>query len=293
MITVEQWRERGQTFRFNGHDIFYVREGEGAPLVCIHGFPTASWDFAKLWPELTARFDVVAPDMLGYGLSAKPRGHQYCIAEQVDLHVALLEHLGITECHVLCHDYGDTVGQEWMARHKDGVRSKSDDAAPQLRSVTLLNGGLFPETHRALLIQKLMLSPLGPWVARLSSQRLFDRSLVNVFGPNTPPSRQELDAFWWLATREDGRRTFPGMIRYMVERKEHRERWVGALAQDLPWQVINGSLDPISGAHMVDRLIELYPAANVVRLPHVGHYPHVEDPDAVLQAFLAFVGKHS
>lgn len=273
--SVHAWRDAGTFVVLRGHRMFFRREGSGPPLVLIHGYPTSSWDWAALWPALTARYDVIVLDMLGFGESAKPRDHRYSIFEQADLHDALLAHLGITRYHALVHDYGVTVGQELLAR-----------GAP-LDSIAFLNGGLFPETHRARLIQRLLASPLGPLVARLSTERAFTRSLSAVFAK--PPSPAELHAFWLLASQNDGMRALAGLIAYMPERRRNRERWVGALVRaTLPLLVINGSLDPVSGAHMVTRLLELRPDTRVVRLPDVGHYPQIEAPSEVLAAYLAF-----
>ena len=244
-------------------------------LLLVHGYPTSSWDWAPMWPALTARYDVIALDMLGFGESAKPRGHRYSLFEQTDLHTALLAKLGIQHFHVLAHDYGVTVGQELLARD-----------AP-IDSIAFLNGALFPETHHPRLIQRLLASPLGPLVARVTNERAFSRSFAALFAK--PPTRDELHAFWLLAAKNDGMRALAGLIGYMAERRANRERWVGALLRaTLPLTVINGSLDPVSGEHMVARLLELRPSTNVVRLPQLGHYPHVEAPEAVLSAYAAF-----
>ena len=110
------WREAGSYFDFRGHRIFYRDEGSGPALLCIHGFPTASWDWHRVWPELTRRFRVIAADMLGFGFSAKPLPHPYNIHEQADLQSALLEHLGLSSFDLIAHDYGVSVAQEMMAR---------------------------------------------------------------------------------------------------------------------------------------------------------------------------------
>jgi pimeloyl-ACP methyl ester carboxylesterase len=280
------WRDAGSFFDFRGHRVFYRREGSGAPLWLIHGYPTSSFDWSELWPKLTARFDVVALDMLGFGFSAKPRAHDYTIAEQAELQLALAAHLALAPEHVLAHDYGDTVAQELLARHREG-------AVPKLRSMCLLNGGLFPETHRARPIQRVLASPLGSLVARLSSERTFARSMRAIFGPRTQPSDALLHDFWELASQDDGMRALARLIRYMEERRTHRERWVSALIDTrVPLRVIDGVLDPVSGAHMVERLLELRPGADVVRL-QVGHYPQVEAPREVLAAFLEHVTRVS
>ena len=257
--------------------MFYRRAGQGPALLLVHGYPTSSWDWDKLWPDLTARYDVIAMDMLGFGESDKPRGHRYSLIEQADLHMELLAQLGIERFHVLAHDYGVTVGQELLAR-----------GAP-VESIAFLNGGLFPETHRARFIQKLLASPLGPAVAQLMSERQFSSAFRALFV--TPPTAEELHGFWTLAAKNHGKRALQGLIRYMAERREKRERWVGAfIATTVPLVVINGAQDPVSGAHLVDRVLELRPGTDVVRLPDAGHYPQVEAPREVLAAYLAFRG---
>jgi pimeloyl-ACP methyl ester carboxylesterase len=282
-IGVDAWRSAGSYFSFRAHRIFYRRAGGGTPLLLVHGYPTSSWDWARIWGTLADRFDVIAADMLGFGESDKPRGHRYTIAEQADLQLALLDRLGVRACHALVHDYGDTVGQELLARVHEGM-------SVRLHSIAFLNGGLFPETHRARPIQRLLASPLGPWVSRLSSRRTFASSLRAVFGPRTQPTDEDLDGFWQLAAKRDGMLALAGLIAYMRERRDLRERWVGALVDArLPLLVIDGVLDPVSGAHMVERLEQLRPGTEIVRLP-VGHYPQVEAPDAVLDAYLRFVG---
>jgi pimeloyl-ACP methyl ester carboxylesterase len=225
---------------------------------------------------------VVTCDMIGFGWSAKPRAYDYSIMDQADLHETLARTAGIDAAHVLAHDYGDTVAQELLARHNEGGRL-------QLRSLCLLNGGLFPEAHRPRLVQKLLASPLGPLVSRLSSKRAFASGMTAIFGPRTPPSPQLVDELWTLLEHAHGRRVLHELIGYMAERRRHRERWVGALVKaQIPLRVIDGAVDPISGAHMVARYRELVPNADTVELAGIGHYPQVEDPDGVLRAFLAF-----
>lgn len=287
-LSLADWRARGREFHHRGHPIFYVDEarGGGPTLICIHGFPTASWDFTDLWPDLGVRFGrVIALDMIGFGWSAKPRAYDYDLMDQTDLHEALLGSLGVAETHVLAHDYGVSVAQELLARHVEG-------RGVRLSSVTLLNGGLFPEAHRALPIQKLLLGPLGPLAVRLGGRERYDANLRAVFGPDTPPTQAQLDAFWALWTHDGGDRIAHRLIRYILDRRRHRDRWVGALqTTQVPLRLINGPLDPVSGAHMVARYRELVPNPDVASLDGVGHYPQVEAPERVRAAFFSFLDR--
>src|SRR5688572_2686313 len=160
--TLDTWRAAARPFAWHGQRIATWCHGEvaSAPTLLLHGFPTAAWDWHALWPELAARGPLVALDLIGFGLSAKPRDHAYSLRDQADLCEALLRACGAQRYHVLAHDYGDSVAQELLARQHDaGPR-------PRLVSVCLLNGGLFPEAHRARPVQRLLASPLGPWLAR-------------------------------------------------------------------------------------------------------------------------------
>jgi hypothetical protein len=135
--------------------------------------------------------------MLGFGLSAKPRGCDYPIALQADLCMALLAAEGVGEVHVLAHDYGDTVAQELLAREREGRL--------HVASMVFLNGGLFPETHRARPIQKLLANPIaGPVLARLMGYARFEATMLSISGEQ-PPTREELQDLWVLIEHDGGR----------------------------------------------------------------------------------------
>jgi pimeloyl-ACP methyl ester carboxylesterase len=165
-----------------------------------------------------------------------------------------------------------------------------------LRSIALLNGGLFPETHRRVRFQSLLLSRVGPVFAQLITKKTLDRTMRAVFGPKAPPDEQTLTAIWELIATNHGYRIFYKLIRYIPERIEHRERWVGALQKtQAPMLLIDGMFDPISGAHMATHFRELVPKAKVTELAGIGHYPQVQAPREVLAAYLSFrdeVGGH-
>ena len=112
-----------------------------------------------------------------------------------------------------------------------------------------------------------------------------------MFGAATKPSSEELESYWRLIHENDGKHVFHNLIGYMSERKEYRDRWVGALRESIvPIGLINGSADPVSGAHMVSRYRDLVsPDHFVAELSNIGHYPQVEAPEAMLDAYLRFL----
>jgi pimeloyl-ACP methyl ester carboxylesterase len=158
---LRDWYAHDAYFSFGEHRIFFRqsenwRQSNQPTLVLIHGFPTASFDWHAVWEGLGRCFRLLTLDLLGFGGSSKPYPHRYSILEQADIVEALIDELRIGDWHLLAHDYGDTVAQELLARQ---IAPSHESAAHRLASAVLLNGGLFPETHRPRLIQKLLLSP--------------------------------------------------------------------------------------------------------------------------------------
>lgn len=279
------WRDAGEFITVRGQRIYCRRAGAGPRLLLIHGFPTSSFDWAPMWSMLTARFEVLAFDLLGLGFSAKPRGHRYRVHEQADLAEAVARYHGWDAAFVLAHDYGDTVAQELLARNRQGATH----AALRILRLCLLNGGLFPETHRARLIQQLLASPLGPGLIGLMSRRGFARSLKALFSPTRQIGETAIDEYWALLQHEQGLRAVPSLLGYMAERRSERARWVGALqTADTPLRLICGAVDPVSGLHMAERYRQLVARADVVVLDDVGHFPQLEDPQRVFAAATAF-----
>ena len=271
------WREKAQYFDFQGDQIAYwTSENTSArPLLLVHGYPTCAFDFAKVWEQLGARHHLIACDMLGFGLSDKPRSG-YSIHKQADIQEALLAHLGVGAFDALVHDYGVSVGQELLARQQDCTGSFG------LSKMVFLNGGIFPDQHRPVLMQKIGVSPFGFLLGLLINRESFGRSFSQVFGPNTQPTPEELDDFWSFISHNSGNRIMHKLLHYIADRRTHKTRWEAALrGAENKIGLINGALDPVSGRHAYDKWREVVPDARHHLLPTIGHYPQVEAPDEV------------
>ena len=282
-MTPLAWRQAGQYFLYKGHRIFFRHGGKGKQsLLLLHGFPTASWDWHKMWDGLCEHFQVLAPDFIGYGFSDKPRPYPYAIFDQADLCQALVRKYDISSVHLLAHDYGNSVAQELMARNLD------NDLTFKLKSVCMLNGGLFIEAQQPRLIQKLLLSPIGFLLNPFLTKAKLRSNFKAIFGPQTPPTKEEIDHFYDLITHNDGRSILHLIIRYLHERKIYRNRWVKAMQNTKSLRLISGPEDPVSGRNINERFRELIPNPDIVELEGIGHYPQTEAPQDVLKHFLEF-----
>lgn len=283
---LQRWHRKGSVIPLLDHNIFYIDEGDPAQpaIVLIHGFPTSSYDFSQIWSALRQHHRLISIDMLGFGFSDKPNNRNYTLHKQADLFSAVLQQLGLSNYHLLAHDYGVSVAQELLARD-------ASNTSAQCLSCCFLNGGLFPETHHALLVQKILLSRWGKYANLLLGYTMFKKSFSQVFGANTKPSETDLALFWEIINFNNGRHLFHNLITYIDDRRTHRERWLKALTESrVPLALINGSVDPVSGAHLVTRYKELGCRLDYLQeFEEIGHYPQVEDSSAVSQAYLEFL----
>ena len=222
-------------------------------------------------------------DLLGFGLSDKPKKHQYSLLQQADIVQSLLKELGIKHYHILAHDYGDSVAQELLSREHN-----SENIA-KIRSLCFLNGGLFAAYHRPLFTQKLLKSKLGGLASYFMNKTSFRKSFSKIFSSKTPPSAYEIDILWQLLEHNQGKRVLPKLLSYLDDRVQHGQRWLEHMqSTKTPLYFINGVHDPISGQHMLDRYNEVMPNARSTALD-VGHYPQLEAPQQVLALYRTFL----
>jgi len=92
-------------------DVAYLRQGQGPPLVLLHGIPSSSYLWRDVIGPLSATFDVLAPDLLGYGDSDKRLDADLSIAAQARYMVAFMESIGVHQAAVAGHDIGGGVAQ--------------------------------------------------------------------------------------------------------------------------------------------------------------------------------------
>lgn len=100
----------------------YVDEGEGEPIVLVHGNPTWSFYFRELIKGLRDRYRVIALDHIGCGLSDKPQRYPYTLARHIDNLGRLIDHLGLESLTLGGHDWGGAIAFGWAVRNPQRIR---------------------------------------------------------------------------------------------------------------------------------------------------------------------------
>ena len=116
-MTSSEWKSNGKQIAINGRSVFVIDKGKAKEtLVILHGYPTSTYDYYKVLPELTKKYRVVLHDHLGFGFSDKPLNYLYSLIEQADVALQLWKQLGLKEVVLLAHDYGTSIATEIIAR---------------------------------------------------------------------------------------------------------------------------------------------------------------------------------
>jgi pimeloyl-ACP methyl ester carboxylesterase len=284
---VVAWRDKGQTIDVNGHQIFYIKEGSGPNLLILHGYPFSSFEWKYVWKNLVKEYTVFTFDFLGMGFSDKPKDHDYSFHEHCEIINFLVEFWGIKQTHILSHDLGVSIVQELLAR----------DLASQncfrIQSVAFMNGGLFMDSYKPRMIQRLLSQspkPIGKLLSKLLTKKKLEKSVKSVFGPHTQPTKHLINQFWDILNHNDGKSIAYLIGRLVFNKVKHQERWISTMQNTkIPMCFINGPFDPNSGIHMANRYKVLIPKPNVKLLgQNIGHWPQIEDPNGVLNYYQEF-----
>jgi pimeloyl-ACP methyl ester carboxylesterase len=234
---IARHREAGHLFEAGGVRSFVREEGDGEPVLCMHGVPASSFLYRKVLAELAARgLRGVAFDLPGLGLADRPAGYDYTWSGLGRFCAAAADALGIERFHLVVHDIGGPVGFELAATMPD-----------RIASLTLLNTIVAVENFkRPWMMEPFARRALGELWLRSMSKPMF-RQLMYRVGiedrPATPPA--ELDAYVDLLKRDDGGRAFLQIMRGFERTAEKQALYERVLSESrYPVQIVWGADDP-------------------------------------------------
>ena len=286
---IPPWVDRAEypfeprTFDTGAGVMRFVDEGEGAPVVMVHGTPTWSFLYRHLVKGLRDRHRCVVPDHLGFGLSDKPRGFGYRPAEQAANLERLVDTLRLKDITLVVHDFGGPIGLAYAIAHPENVRR-----------LVLFNTWMwsFRGDRRMELAGRVLGSPVGRvlyWFG-FSVQRLW-RNAIKDHRRYTPAVHHHYVAplaspvarhATWVYARE-----LLGSSDWYASLWARRDR-IGRIPALLVW----GLRDPAFGGAL-PRWRTVFERAQVVELPDAGHAPPEERAPEILPALREFLAKET
>lgn len=270
----------------HGDRIAYRDVGSGEALLLIHGMAGSSETWRAVIPQLSKKYRVVAPDLLGHGQSAKPRGDYSLGAFAVWLR-DLLDELGITRATIVGQSLGGGVAMQFVYQHPDYCQ----------RLILISSGGLGPDVGWTLRLlsapgAELFLPVIAPRPVLNVGNKL--RSWFSAAGIQSPRGAELWSAYSSLSAA-DTRQAFLRTLRSVVD---YRGQAVSALNRlhvrsELPTMAIWGDKDQIIPVDHAYAAQAARPGSRLEVLEGVGHFPHVERPTEVVDLIDDFIATTS
>jgi pimeloyl-ACP methyl ester carboxylesterase len=244
-------------------------------VVFVHGNPGSArdWDFAV--PSVAEFARVIAPDMPGFGSAERPWELPYTVKGYADHLAGILSQLRVHRVHLVLHDFGGLWGLQWAV-----------DNPEAFASVTLIDTGLDPN-RRWHKLAKVWRTPLIGELSLATSTRAGTRLFLNRDNPKPLPREftdrmySDFDRGTKRAVLKLYRATDLAQLALQLSPALHR--------LDKPTLVIWGEADALVPIALAQRQRETFPCAEIVTINRAGHWPFVDDPDAVREPLLRFL----
>lgn len=282
-MTFEQWKSSGKFIKVNQHQLFFIDKGTSDNvMVILHGYPTSSFDYYKVLPELTKYYRVIIHDHLGFGFSDKPLDYSYSLMKQADIALLLWQQLGLKKVTLLAHDYGTSVATEILAR------DNANQLNINIESLILCNGSMHIELSQLRTIQKLLKHKwLGKYIAKLTNYPIFKKNMRNVYFDKTKVSEEELKYMWQQLEYNNGRKVIHKLSQYINERYTFWDKWIGALkTTPIPTKIVWAKNDPVAVAAIAELLATEIQNNILYWLENTGHFPMLENPEEWVKIIL-------
>jgi pimeloyl-ACP methyl ester carboxylesterase len=256
----------------HGHRVFYRAAGSGPVVVLVHGITSTSATWANVLPYLAERYTVIAPDLLGHGESAKPRG-DYSLGAYASGIRDLLTALGHERATFVGHSLGGGIAMQLAYQFPEHCeRLVLVDSGGLGRDITaLLRAASLPGSELVL--------PLLVNERVLGAGRMVGRLLGRV-GLRVHTDLGEVLRGHASLSDGEARAAFLHTLRTIVDplgqRVDASDRLY--LAQAIPFLILWGERDPIIPVEHARAAHRLVPGSRLELFPNSGHFPHLDDP---------------
>ncbi len=267
----------------HGHRVSYRTAGEGPVLLLIHGITGTSEQWNDVFPMLAEHYTVVAPDLLGHGHSAKPRGDYSLGAYAVSIRDLLIA-LGHNRATVVGHSLGGGIALQFAYEYPVFAE----------RLVVCSSGGLGREVHVLLRAATLPGSELVlPLIAsrRVLSAGIFVGKLLQGLGLSAAPDLAEMARGYASLNDAGARQAFIHTMRAVLDPMGQRVSATDRLylSAMLPSLILWGRRDPLIPCEHAEAAHKLMPSSSLEIFEKSGHFPHIDQPLRFARALIDFI----
>jgi pimeloyl-ACP methyl ester carboxylesterase len=272
-----------EEIELHGHTVGFQAAGEGPLIVLLHGITSTAEAWRDVMPRLAENYTVVAPDLIGHGRSAKPKG-DYSLGAYAAGVRDLLAVLGFERATVVGHSFGGGIAMQFSYLFPEYVE----------RMALIASGGLGKEVHALLRAAAL---PGSEWVlplmAREWSVKAGDavRSVAAKVGIEAGPDIAEFARGYASLAEEGASEAFIHTMRSVIDHDGQRVSALDRLylADQLPTLFIWGDADPIIPVEHGRNAHRIVEHSRYVEIEGSGHWPMLDAPDRIVQELTEFM----
>lgn len=260
---------------------------EGEPIILLHGFPEFWWGWRRQIDGLArAGFAVIAPDLRGFGQSDAPQAvSDYQLDKLVADIIAIADARKLVRFNLVGHDWGGIIAFAVAARHPSRVERLAILNAPHLDVVRDFIRRHPPQLLRSAYVGFFQVPSLSEGMLSLGNFALLERALTQTSRRGTF-SREDL-ARYAAEWRRPGRLT--AMLNYYRALVRYRRAPLGKIAP--PTLILWGERDAALSFGLAEASLQCCENGRLERFPEATHWLHLEQPDDVLAAIVAFCGE--
>lgn len=269
----------------DGHEIAYVDEGDGPPLLMLHGNPTWSFLYRDVIAALRDQFRCIAPDLPGFGFSSAADGFGFRPAEHSTVIQRFIEELDLHDIVLMVHDWGGPIGLGAAGRDPQ-----------RYAALVVTNTSAWPAARSDLGVQlasRLIGGPIGKLL--ITHANAFVNLLVPAGIRSEGPSPAVMAAYRGpFAKRGDRRPTYVFPREILKSRAFLTE--VGEslpLLRDLPALILWGERDFAFGDKERTRFEESFPDHRTVVLEGAGHFVQEDASPEIVEAVRSWAADHA
>lgn len=250
------------------NEIAYIREGQGFPIILIHGLDGNMASLFALKDELKQHYEVIVYDVRGHGKSSKP--NSFNLDDHVEDLKELMAKLNISTAHIIGHDMGGLIAKYFNDRYNSMVKTLTLIACNLIDSVHGLNKLMIEHQNEIEGFDKseslILLLPYM-YQEEEKAKRWFQKQLIY--------SRQ---------TAEDSAVATRALMQFPVFNKD-----IVIKNTDTPTLIINGKYDPLISNKVLEKYHYAFSSLQMIEFEHSGHAPHIEEPKYFLAVYSDFI----
>ena len=272
-----------QRVTIHGHERAFVKVGQGPALLLLHGLGCDHTTWSPVIHDLARHFTVIAPDLLGHGVSAKPRA-DYSVGGYANGMRDLLTVLNIDKVTVVGHSFGGGIAMQFAYQFPERTE----------RMILVAPGGLGPEVSRFIRAITLPGFHQAMGVATLPGIRHAGKAGLRALsrsGVIAARDLAEVAEIYESFKDPRARAAIRHVVRAVVDMRGQIITMVDRayLTQAMPMLVVWGTDDMVIPSKHAENVARIAPGAVVEVLPNSGHFPHKDHPDRFVKIVQTFV----